>query len=197
MDKKSTEPVIAKLEFIDIEASKVIATAITADSGYYRAKLDAPVKYGVEIVAKDYLFFLDAVDMSGASPDEPFVKDFYLEKIEVGIKVVLENIYFQTGKAVLTAASYPQLNQVIDFMKGNESVKLEISGHTDNVGSAKINNKLSEDRAKAVVDYLVANGIDKNRLDAKGYGFSQPVAPNNTPQGREKNRRVEFKIISK
>jgi outer membrane protein OmpA-like peptidoglycan-associated protein len=197
LDKKTNKPIMAKLEFIDVSESKVIATGITSDSGVYKVKFDSRKTYGIEIGAKDYLFFLDAVNMSNASPDEPFIKDFYLEKIEVGTKVVLENIYFQTSKAVLTATSYPQLNQVIDFLANNVSVRLEISGHTDNVGSVKANTKLSEDRAKAVVSYMVANGIDKGRLEAKGYGFSQPIAPNNTPKGKEKNRRVEFKVISK
>ena len=111
--------------------------------------------------------------------------------------MVLENIYFQTAKAILTPASYPQLDQVIDFLANNTSVKLEISGHTDNVGAVKINTKLSEDRAKAVVNYMVRKGIDRGRLTPKGFGSSQPIAPNNTPQGREKNRRVEFIILSK
>ncbi len=197
LDKKTNEPVMAKLEFIDVSESKIIATGMTGDSGVYKVKFDAPKNYGVEIMAKDYLFFLDAVDMTKASADKPYVKDFYLEKIEVGTKVVLQNIYFETNKAILTAASYPQLNRVIDFMKNNESIRLEISGHTDNIGSLKVNTKLSQDRAKAVVDYIVASGIDKSRLESKGYAFSQPIAPNNTRQGRERNRRVEFKVISK
>jgi outer membrane protein OmpA-like peptidoglycan-associated protein len=170
---------------------------MTADSGVFRIKLNSAQNYGVEITSKDYLFFLDAVDMTKSRPDEAFNKDFYLDKIEVGKKVVLENIYFQTGKAVLTDASFPQLNSVIDFLKSNETVKLEISGHTDNVGSLKANTTLSANRAKAVVAYLAANGIPADRLASKGYGFSQPIAPNNTPDGREKNRRVEFKILSK
>jgi outer membrane protein OmpA-like peptidoglycan-associated protein/tetratricopeptide (TPR) repeat protein len=197
LNKKNNEPVVAKLEFVDIDESKVIATAISTDSGEYQAKFLVAKTYGVEVVARDYLFFLDAVDMATASTDEPFIRDFLLEKVEVGTKVVLENIYFETNKATLTAASYPQLNQVITFLENSETVHLEISGHTDNVGSLKANMKLSEERAKAVVDYMVANGIDKSRLDWKGYAFNQPIAPNDTPAGREKNRRVEFKVISK
>jgi len=197
LDKKSGLPLTAKLEFIDVNASKVIATGITGDSGIYKVAFEDPKQYGVEIIARDYMFFLDTVNMTNAIPDMPYNRDFYLDKIEVGTKVVLENIYFETGKAILAAASYPTLNQVIDFMKSNESLKMEISGHTDNVGSLQLNTKLSENRARAVVDYLVANGIDKTRLEARGYGFSQPIAPNTTRAGREKNRRVEFKVISK
>ena len=197
LDKETNEPVLAKLEFIDVENSQVIATAISADSGHYRVKFLEPKNYGVEIMAKDYLFFLDAVDMSNASTDEAMTRDFLLEKLEIGTKVVLENIYFETNKATLKPDSYGQLNQVVKFMENNESVRLEISGHTDNVGSLKYNTKLSEERAKAVVDYLVAQGIDASRLEWKGYAFTQPIAPNDTPEGREKNRRVEFKVIGK
>jgi outer membrane protein OmpA-like peptidoglycan-associated protein len=197
LNKTSQEPVVAKLEFVDSEESKIMATVVSSETGEYQAKFMTPKKYDVEIVAKDYLFYLDAVDMTTASSDEPFVMDFFLDKVEVGTKVVLENINFETSKATLTAASFPKLDQIITFLKNNESIRVEISGHTDNVGSAKINLELSENRAKSVVLYMVSHGISKSRLESKGYGFSQPIAPNDTPEGREQNRRVEFKVISK
>ncbi len=195
--RRRRSPVLAKLEFIDLANSRIVATSITTDSGMYRVKFSEPKNYGIEVQARDYLFFLDAADMSQASSDEPTIKDFLLEKVKVGTKVVLENIYFETNKATLKPDSYEQLNQVLKFMQNNETVQLEISGHTDNTGSLKYNTKLSEERAKAVVDYLVAQGIDASRLQWKGYAFTQPIAPNNTPEGREKNRRVEFKVTGK
>jgi outer membrane protein OmpA-like peptidoglycan-associated protein len=82
-------------------------------------------------------------------------------------------------------------------MKNNPGLKLEISGHTDNVGSYLANKKLSENRAKSVVDYLVKEGIDQSRLTYEGYSFTRPIAPNDTPEGRQKNRRVEFEILEK
>ncbi len=197
LDKETNEPVLAKLEFIDVANSRIAATSLSADSGTYRVKFEEAKNYGVEILAKDYLFFLDAVDMSGASSDVPTIRDFYLEKLKVGTKVVLKNIYFETNKATLKPDSYEQLDQVLKFLENNESVKLEISGHTDNIGSLKYNTKLSEERAKAVVDYLVSKGVDASRLEWKGYAFTQPIAPNDTPEGREQNRRVEFKVIAK
>jgi len=197
LDKKTQEPVFARLEFIDVNASQVVAVAMTDSTGTYKVKFSRAGVYGVEIKAIDYLFFLDAVDMTKATTDEPFIKDFYPEKIEIGAKVILENIYFETNKSTLNPSSYIQLNQVLEFMKSNSTLRLEISGHTDNVGSLKVNTKLSEERAKSVVDYLVANGIPSNRLEWKGYAFTQPVAGNDTPEGREKNRRVEFKVIGK
>ena len=124
-------------------------------------------------------------------------KDFYLQKIEVGSKVVLDNIYFETGKSILTENSYDALDQVVKFLENNNTVRLEISGHTDNTGSYSINMRLSTERAKAVVDYLVEQGIGDSRLEYKGYADSEPVAGNDTEEGREQNSRVEFKVLSK
>jgi flagellar motor protein MotB len=196
-DIDSKEGVQAKIDFIDMEQSKVVATTITGDTGAYKAILLEPKNYGVEIVAKDYLLFLDAVDISGKSPTDEIIYDFGVQKVEVGAKVVLENIFFESGKAILKPESFPQLDQVIKFMESNESLRMEISGHTDNVGSLKTNTSISQKRAEAVVTYLVEHGIDASRLDAKGYAFSQPLESNDTPEGRAKNRRVEFKILSK
>ena len=97
----------------------------------------------------------------------------------------------------MKSESYPELERVVKLLKNNPSIRLEISGHTDNVGSYLANKKLSEDRAKSVVDYLVDKGINENRLEYKGYSFTQPIAPNDTPQGRQQNRRVEFKVLEK
>jgi len=189
--------ILASLSFMDPETGEVVARAMTGKDGRYRARIPEPKIYGVEINATGYLYFLDILDLSGLNPDEPAEHDFYLQRIEVGTKVVLDNIYFETGKSVLTVASYESLDQVARFLENNESVRLEISGHTDNTGSLRVNTRLSEARAKAVVDYLVGRGIDQGRLEYKGYADSQPVAPNDTPEGREKNRRVEFKVLSK
>lgn len=189
--------VLATLSFIDPMTGDIAANAMTGRDGFYRAQLTKPTMYGIEINAPGYLYFLDIVDMTGANTDEQVVKDFFLQRIEVGTKVVLDNIYFQTGKSVLTVDSYEALNQVAKFMNNNEAVRLEISGHTDNTGSLSINQKLSRARAKSVVDYITGQGIDKDRLEYIGYADSQPVVPNDTPEGREMNRRVEFKVLSK
>ncbi len=98
---------------------------------------------------------------------------------------------------MLTVDSYEALNQVARFLEKNESVRLEISGHTDNTGSLRINSSLSQARAKSVVDYIVGQGVMKDRLEYRGYADTQPVSENDTPDGREKNRRVEFKVLSK
>lgn len=189
--------IMAGLSFLNPGNGEVVARAMTGVDGYYRTRIPEPGIYGVEINATGYLYYLDILDLSGLNPDEPAERNFYLQKIEVGTKVVLDNIYFETGKSVLTPNSYESLDQVVRFLENNQSVRLEISGHTDNTGSLRINTRLSEARARAVVNYLVENGIAQSRLEYKGYADTQPVAENDTPEGREMNRRVEFKVLEK
>jgi outer membrane protein OmpA-like peptidoglycan-associated protein len=107
------------------------------------------------------------------------------------------NIYFQFGKATLKPESFIGLDNVVKLMESNKTLRIEISGHTDNIGGLKPNTKLSTDRAKAVADYLIKKGINPTRVESKGYAYSQPVAPNSTENGRAQNRRVEFKVLSK
>lgn len=196
-DSENQKPVIAKIELIDRDKSEVIATAISDSTGNYSVKLPEPKDYGVEIIAKGYLLYLDIVDLSMRTYDEVVVKNFLLDRVEVGAKVILQNIYFETGKATLKPESYASLDNVVKLLESNETIRIEISGHTDNVGSLSTNKRLSTARAKAVVDYLIKNGISADRLEYKGYAFSLPIAPNSTAEGRAKNRRVEFKVLSK
>jgi outer membrane protein OmpA-like peptidoglycan-associated protein len=121
--------------------------------------------------------------------------DISLVKIKIGKKVVLNNILFETGKSILTTSSYAELDRLYNILIDNAQMKIEISGHTDKTGSEPINFKLSQDRAKSVVEYLVRKGIDRSRLEYKGFGSLQPLADNATAAGRTKNRRVEFKIL--
>ena len=190
-------PVLARLSFIDPDDGSAGFNVITNEGGQYTARLPEPKVYGVEINATGYLYFLDIVDLVGETGDEKIERDFFLKKLEVGTKVVLDNIYFETGKAVLRPASFDALDQVYRFLENNPGIRLEISGHTDNTGTLRINQRLSKERAKAVVDYLTGRGISPEMLVYEGYADTQPVAPNDTAAGREKNRRVEFKVISK
>lgn len=196
LDADSKEPIIAKIQFIDSEKANVAAVLISDTAGNYKTGLSEKKVFGVEITAKGYLFYLDLVDLKKVTTDI-ISKDFYLQKLEVGAKVVLKNIFFETGKATLKDESYQQLNTVVEFMNDNPTLKLEISGHTDNVGALAYNIRLSEARAKAVVKYMVSQGIDASRLTAVGYGPKQPVESNKTAAGKAKNRRVEFKITGK
>ncbi len=196
-DSENKEPVKAKIELIDQETNVSVAVAICDSTGNYQIRIPEAKKYGVDINAAGYLMFLDVLDLTKSTYDEVIVRNFELDRVEVGAKVVLQNIYFETAKATLLPESYVTLNSVVRLLETNPTLRLEISGHTDNVGSAKYNTKLSQERAKSVVDYLNQNGIGEGRLEYKGYGFEFPIAPNTTDEGRAKNRRVEFKILSK
>jgi outer membrane protein OmpA-like peptidoglycan-associated protein len=128
------------------------------------------------------------------------VRDEFLEglrAIEEGSAVVLENIFFEFNKTDLLPASYTELNKVVQFMLEEDIQLIEISGHTDSDGTDAYNQKLSEGRAAAVVNYLASQGIKKERMQAVGYGESRPVDTNQTETGRAQNRRVEFTLLKK
>ncbi len=133
----------------------------------------------------------------GHEAKNPFNITVLLEPIEVGNKVVLNNIFFETNKFDLKNESLAELAKLVEFMALNPTLHIEISGHTDNVGNIQANQVLSENRAKSVYQYLISNKIDASRLVFKGYGETQPVAPNDSEEGRKRNRRTEFKIIAK
>ena len=117
--------------------------------------------------------------------------------LEVGKSITLRNVFFQTGKAALLEVSLVELDKVVEMMQQHPTLRIELGGHTDNVGKADFNQRLSEQRAKNVYDYLVSRGIAAGRLSYKGYGATQPVAGNDTPEGRRQNRRTVFTIIEK
>jgi len=122
---------------------------------------------------------------------------FNIENAKVGDAVILENISFELNSSKLTESSYPTLNYLVECFNTYPKLKIEIAGHTDNTGNTEDNINLSESRAKSVVDYLISAGVEPNRVDAKGYGESLPISNNTTEVGREKNRRVEFKILQR
>lgn len=128
-------------------------------------------------------------------PDDPFKEG--LRNIEVGAALILNNIFFETGKSTLLPQSYTELDKIVDFLNEGTVSLIEISGHTDNTGSQTTNEKLSKSRAEAVVNYLVSKGISASRLQAAGYGPSKPIDTNSTADGRTQNRRVEFLVLKK
>jgi outer membrane protein OmpA-like peptidoglycan-associated protein len=121
----------------------------------------------------------------------------YFGPAEIGTKFTLQKIHFEFDKSVLLSRSFLELNKLFAYLTSHKRIKVQIEGHTDNVGSRAYNLKLSTDRAKAVVDYLVAKGMNEFRLEYKGFGSSRPIVPNDTPQNQALNRRVEFMILEK
>jgi outer membrane protein OmpA-like peptidoglycan-associated protein len=120
-----------------------------------------------------------------------------LETLTAGETFILPNIFFEFAQSNLLPDSYSELQQLLDYLVKNETVKIEISGHTDNQGSDAYNQKLSVERAKTVYHYLIDNGVNFNRLSYKGYGKENPIAPNDTEENRAKNRRTEILILTR
>jgi len=194
-DKKTGNPISAQLE-INQKGDPETNIRITANDGKYEKELSGLGLYMINGSAPGYLNATDSImaDDEGLSP---FSRDLYLQPIEVGITVRLKNIYFDFDKTTLKAESYVELNKVADFLRRNESVEIEISGHTDNKGSDDYNANLSQGRSQSVVDYLTVKGIEAHRLTAHGYGEAKPIDTNDTDEGRANNRRVEFTILKK
>lgn len=172
-------------------------TIIYADStsGYYQFEVKERVGMMAEIKAKKY-FTINQLLKTPANKDEWIsYNNFTMQPLVAGEKIVLDNILFQSGRSILLSQSNEALDKVYTLLVENGELKVEISGHTDSSGALALNQKLSENRAKAVVDYLVNKGMDSSRITSKGYGPSVPIAKNDTKEGRAKNRRVEFKIL--
>jgi outer membrane protein OmpA-like peptidoglycan-associated protein len=195
-DSDSGAPVLAKLDIRDVSSDEIIATTASSETdGSYKIKLPSKKAYKVDMHATGYLADQRRIDIPESWPKEVYNFNIDIIKVKVGKKVVLKNILFETGKSVLTAGSYTELNRLLSIMTENEKMRIEISGHTDKTGSEPVNFKLSEARAKAVLEFLVSKGVDRTRMESKGFGSLQPISDNTTPAGRAKNRRVEFKIL--
>lgn len=186
-------PVAAQIRVTPAGGTEAVATVV-ADSltGRYSVSMEAKGPYWVDVEARGYFFANDAVSF-GSSRSE--VRNYTLKKMAAGVKITLENILFQTGSSKLKKTSFEPLDKFADLLIKNPDVRIEVSGHTDNVGKAEANKRLSRARAKSVRDYLIKRGVEAERIDYAGYGMEQPVESNKTKAGREKNRRVEVKVL--
>jgi outer membrane protein OmpA-like peptidoglycan-associated protein len=142
-----------------------------------------------------YLNYSEQINIPESTKRQEIVHDIALVRAEKGAKVVLSNIFFDFNKSTLRPNSCKALNSLLSMLKQYPTMVVEISGHTDNVGSMEYNQKLSENRTNVVRDYLVRNGINPKNIAAFGRSFRQPIASNDTEQGRQMNRRTEFKIV--
>jgi outer membrane protein OmpA-like peptidoglycan-associated protein len=197
-DAETLRKLDAKFELLNLETGEIVAQSkANPVSGEFLVCLPVGKSYALNVSKDGYLFYSENIALEGIHSEiKPFIKDVPLKPIKVGEIVVLRNIFFETDKFELKNESKVELNKLIDLLKLNKSLKIEISGHTDNVGNEKYNLTLSENRAKTVYEYLSNNGILKTRLTFKGYGWSKPIENNDTENGRANNRRTEFKVIS-
>ncbi len=166
-----------------------------AATGKYLVVLPAGRTYSVSANREGFFFLSQKFDVPADARYQELVRDIQLKPIEKGSRVVLNNIFFETGKAVLSSESRVELGKAVELMRTNKSMVIEVGGHTDNVGKEAANMKLSHERARSVRDHLIGAGIAAERVQAKGYGQTQPIASNDSDEGRAANRRTEFVIL--
>lgn len=194
-DEKTNQRLAADFKIIDLENENEVVSA-TADpvTGSFLISLPVNKNYALNVSMDGYLFHSENIELLSGTPDEPFLKNVGMKQLSVGESVVLKNVFFETNKYDLKDESRVELMKLHSFMQNNPAVSIEISGHTDNVGNDNDNQTLSENRAQAIYNFLIENGIEANRLSYKGYGETQPIDTNDTEEGRANNRRSEFKI---
>lgn len=197
IDAFTKRPVEAQIEMIDLNQDKLL-TSTTSDpeTGEFLACILTGTNVLLNVSNPLYPFYSENFQIDKeASEIEPYIKDISLQRAGVGKTYILQNIFFEFDKSDLQPASFVELNLLVDYLKQNHDIAIEIGGHTDDQGSDDYNNRLSLARAKAVYDYLLSKGIEASQVSYKGYGKSQPIADNSTEEGRAANRRTEFKIV--
>ena len=169
---------------------------LTDSTGRFSIRLPAGSKYEIFILGFKDSTSYNVLDIPALTGNAYYKNPFKIDIQFLPAKsFVLEDCNFETGKAELLPEAFPVLDELVSYLVRKDDERIEIQGHTDNVGTAKSNQVLSENRANTVRNYLITKGIDPNRLTAKGYGFTVPVADNKTAEGRAQNRRTEVKIL--
>jgi len=186
-------PLKATISANKISGGQTVQTAVTDDNGKYDLILSDIGPFLMEANSEGH-FYANRV-LQFHKDSTLVIRNFTLKKMESGVKIVIENILFNTGNATLRPESFASLNKLVSLLQENPNVKIEVSGHTDNTGSATTNKTLSKNRASSVRNYLISNGISGERVKFEGYGFDRPIAPNTTANGRAANRRVEIEIL--
>ena len=195
-DKKTTAGLPSAVELTDVKTGSLISKIQTDEDGNYLVTLPVGKDYAFNVNRKGYLFYSDNFSLLKNVTDSAFIVNIPLQPIEKGATIVLKNIFFETGKFDLQNESKSELDKLVNLLKDNPNLKIQLDGHTDNIGQEKDNLLLSTNRAKAVVAYLLSKSITAQRLTYKGFGSSRPVANNATEQNKALNRRTELSIIS-
>ena len=195
-DAETREVLEARIELYDLELD-TLKSLVESDpvSGEYIMVLTQGAEYGLYVTKENYLFQSLSFNYLEKRDLEPIVIDIFLQPIHSGVSTVLNNIFFAFDSYELETKSITELHQVAKFMSSNPGVSIMIEGHTDDRGAVDYNLDLSLKRAKAVYDHLVSQGISAERMKFEGFGKSKPVAPNDSEENRQMNRRIEFRIL--
>lgn len=195
-DKNTTKGLPSAVELTDLLTKEVSSKVQTDERGNYLITLPIGRDYAFNVNRKGYLFYSENFSLSQKTADSTYNIDIALQPLVANATVVLKNIFFDINKFNLRPESQIELNKVVGLLKENPQLTIQINGHTDNAGKPADNLKLSNDRAQAVVSYLISQAIPAKRLSFKGFGSSQPVADNKTEEGKATNRRTELKVIA-
>ncbi len=198
-DAETRQLLGARFELIDLKTNQVINNSMSDSiTGEFLVCIPVHHDYLLNVSKSGYLFYSDNFPLDSVfEVTQPFLKDIPLQSIGIGKSVILKNIFYEFDSYKLKDESRIELDKLVHFLKTYPGIKIEVVGHTDSLGTAEYNKTLSAQRAKSVADYLIASSISKDRIQYKGMGFSQPIAPNQTEEGRAQNRRTELIILEK
>ena len=195
-DKKTLTGLPSSVELTDVVSKQQVSKLQTDEDGNYLVTLPVGKDYAFNVNRKGYLFYSENFNLAKNAPDSVYQVDIPLQPIEANASIILKNVFFDTKQTQLKPESITELDNVVLLMNENPKLKIQIGGHTDNVGKPEDNAKLSLGRAVSVVNYLLGKGIKNDRLTFKGFGETKPIADNKTEQGRALNRRTELSVIS-
>jgi outer membrane protein OmpA-like peptidoglycan-associated protein len=197
LDKETGKPLEAEITYYNLNTNQEVGIARTNPAdGSYKIILPYGVAYGFHADKNGYYSERSSIDLTQIKTYTEIERNLLLAPIKAGNKIALNNVWFEQSKPVLLPSSYGELERLVQILIENPTIKIEIDGHTDNVGDPKKNQKLSEDRVKTIKNYLINKGISATRLTGKGFGGSKPIASNTKEETRKLNRRVEFTIVS-
>ena len=196
IDFDKLSPLGAEIEISDNDKNEIIANiSSNSSTGKYLVSLPAGRNYGIAIKKEGYLFYSENFNIPDSSAFKEINKNILLKKVNVGTTITLKNVFYDSGKATLKPESLAEINQLVNLMNLSDNIKIEIASYTDNQGKDELNVILSLARSQAVAEFLFVSGISKDQVISKGYGESNPVASNDTEEGRQLNRRTEIKIL--
>lgn len=197
LNKTNGLPLYAEISVFDLQTNeRVFFSQSDSISGEYQAVLQSGKNYYINASAENFITISENVNLTEVDETIEVEKDLFLVPFIVGQSIRLNNIFFETAKWDLLPESNFELDKLYLFLKINTTITIEIAGHTDSQGDDTSNQILSENRAKSVMNYLLDKGIESSRISSVGYGETTPEATNDNEEGRTRNRRVEFKIIS-
>ena len=193
-DAENNKGLPCAVELTNDADNSTVTKIQTDETGFYFVAMPTGKDYTITVNRKGYLFFSDTFNLSNKNALSTVEKNIALQSVKLNASVTLKNIQFATNSFTLEPVSMIELDKLVQLMNDNPTITIQVSGHTDNIGTTAANITLSQNRSKAVAAYLSSKGIDAKRITAKGFGSSNPVADNNTEIGRAANRRTEFTV---